>query len=120
MRPFQASRVDANQPEIVETFRKLGWSVSCTHAAGGGFPDTIISKYGWLTIVVEIKDSRKPRSARELKDSQRLFFFSWQGLKAVVTCKEDCLRIDQQARKLPRMDIKITGNNDPMYTLALS
>lgn len=119
-REFRAYRVDANQPELVSLFRKLGWSVALTHASGNGVPDCFISKYGWLTIGIEIKDGLKPSSARELKPNQRLFFLTWQGLRCVVKCRADVLKIDEQARKLPKMDIQITGCADPEYRIGLS
>ena len=100
-REFLAHRVDSNQPEIVDAFRKLGWAVSPTHMVGNGYPDITISKYGWLTMVVEIKNSLKAPSQRELKTAQKTFlFFTWQGLRAVVKCKADVIAIDQQAKAL--------------------
>ena len=76
----RAKKVDANQSEIVQTFRDLGARVAITSAAGDGFPDLVVqyrhpSKRwrGIETVLVEIKDSAKPPSARKLTPAQEKF-----------------------------------------------
>lgn len=55
-----AKRVDANQPEIVDTLRRAGLHVDHTHEIGGGFPDLIVTGYSAradsvLALLVEVK-----------------------------------------------------------------
>lgn len=79
----RAARVDANHSEIAGAFVKLGCSVRSLAAVGGGMPDLIVSK-GGFTILVEIKDSAKPPSARKLTPDQIKFHAEWQGAVATV------------------------------------
>lgn len=87
----RSARIDANQPAVVEFFRKAGCSVAITSALGGGFPDLVVAKRG-LTIVVEVKDgSRKPSEQRLTEDEER-FFGAWLGHWYVVRSIEDAGR----------------------------
>ena len=77
-----AARVDANQNEIVSAFRKFGCSVLPLHAIGHGCPDILVSKH--KTALVEIKDGKKPPSARALTKDQEKFHAEWKGQIFVV------------------------------------
>ena len=97
-------RRDANQAEIVETLRKLGWYVidlagvaelvHCVPGAGpGGLPDLLISKLTGAddrTLFVEVK---VPGEKRILLQEQ--FADLWPGYVAVVRSVEDCLALDR-------------------------
>lgn len=85
-------RVDRNQSEIVEVFRKLGCSVAITSKLGGGFPDLVVGRHE-KTLLVEIKDGAKPPSARVLTEDERKFRDAWKGSYAVVTCIADVVRV---------------------------
>lgn len=121
---YQASRVDANQEEIVNAFRKLGYSVHCLHAAGGGVTDLLVGKHH-INLLVEVKDGSRVPSERYFTKPQRKFHFSWQGQKCVVKCLEDVMHLDAQFRALTTslkasgvcMDIK--GCQDSIYRLSL-
>jgi hypothetical protein len=64
-----ARRIDANQPEIVEFFRKAGAVVDIvSHVAGLGY-DLVVS-YRNAVVLVEVKDGAKPPSARRLTESE--------------------------------------------------
>ena len=66
------ARVDANQPEIVEAFRKMGCDVLHTHQLGKGAPDLFVAFSGiWLAI--EVKTQRG-----ELTEAQERLY---EGLK---------------------------------------
>jgi hypothetical protein len=75
----RAKKVDANQPEIVDTFRQLGAKVAITSSAGDGFPDLVVQyrypdmRYGLHTLLVEVKDGAKPPSKRKLTPDQVKF-----------------------------------------------
>lgn len=64
-----ARRVDANQSEVVEALRLCGWYVCVTSAFGDGFFDLVIQKPR-RTVFVELKDGKKPPSARKLTQAE--------------------------------------------------
>lgn len=88
----RAAKVDANQAEIVAAFRRLGASVQCCHAVGGGFPDLVVGFRG-LNALVEVKDGSKPPSARKLTSDQIDFHHCWRGEIAVVETVADVERL---------------------------
>ena len=81
---MRTRRADANQPAIVEAFRKLGASVAHCHTVGKGFPDIAVG-YGGLTMLVEIKDPNQPPSKQKLTDDEQTFFDTWKGGVRLVT-----------------------------------
>lgn len=83
----RAARVDRNQPEIVEAFRKMGWSVLIISQLKNCC-DLFVSKSG-RTIAVEIKDGDKPPSQQKLTEGEEKFMESWQGEYRIIKCIED-------------------------------
>lgn len=92
---MKRSKVDRNQPEIVEAFRKCGYDVLHLHMVGGGCPDILVAKRG-MTMLVEIKDGRKPPSARKLNAGQQRFHDNWPGHIYVVESVDDVLRLAKE------------------------
>lgn len=91
-----AKRTDSNQREIVDAFRQCGWVVKYTHAIGSGFPDLLIAKGGVLK-QVEVKDGKKPPSARKLTDDEAEYHeeLMWAGCDVlVVTSVEDVIAVN--------------------------
>ena len=70
-----AKRVDKNQAEIVEEFRKLGFNVYITSHVGRGFPDIMVGYGNTHTILVEIKSSEKAK----FTEAQSEFMKNWKG-----------------------------------------
>lgn len=68
----RAARVDANHGEIVAALRAVGVYVHDTSAVADGFPDLCCLAQG-ITTLVEVKDGRKPPSARKLTPDQVRF-----------------------------------------------
>lgn len=118
--PYQASRTDENQPEIVSAFRKLGYTVACLHAVGEGIFDLLIAKHG-LVMSVEVKDGRRDLSARQFTTKQRKWNFSWQGMRCVAKCLDDVMAIDGQFTaiikqiKAAGIELKVDGCQDIIY-----
>ncbi len=83
----RAAMIDANQPEIVDAFRKLGCSVLIISQLKNCC-DAFIAK-GGVTVAVEIKDGTLPPSKRKLTDGEREFRESWRGHYAVVESIDD-------------------------------
>ena len=87
----RAAKIDSNQPEIVAYLRKLGWSVFSTAAIGKGFPDIIAGRPGCCALI-EIKDGKKPPSARKLTKDEQIFAEEWTGPLIVALSPEDAAR----------------------------
>ena len=83
----RAAKVDANQAEIVARFRSLGASVEPLHAVGGGVPDLLIG-YEGQNYLIEVKDGKKPPSARRLTKDQIKWHGSWVGQVAIIETVE--------------------------------
>lgn len=79
-----AARTDDNHQEIVKAFRKFGCSVLDLAGVGHGCPDILVSNSKQKTILCEIKDGRKPPSARGLTKDQEKFHMQWQGRICIV------------------------------------
>lgn len=88
---MRAARVDANQPEIVKTFRSLGWYVLIISQLKNCC-DIIVSK-GGRTIAVEIKDGSKPPSQQKLTEGEIKFRDGWKGEYLLITSIDDVLNI---------------------------
>ncbi len=122
--PYLAARVDRNQPDIVSTFRKLGYTVACLHTAGEGIFDLLVAKHG-ISFLCEVKDGLKCPSAREYTPKQKKFNFTWTGMKCVAICNEDVMSIDRQfkiiAQKIREAGIcmSITGCKELQYNPSL-
>jgi hypothetical protein len=79
----RVARVDANQKEIVEAFRKLGATVLHLHQIGQGCPDILVGYQG-SNYLVEIKDGAKSPSHRKLTDDQKTFHSKWNGQVCII------------------------------------
>lgn len=71
-------RVDANQPAIVEAYRRMGCSVLCISSVGHGAPDLVVGR-GGVTDLVEVKDGSKPPSACAMTEAEAKFSREWLG-----------------------------------------
>ena len=91
--------MDANHGEIIDAFRAHGFSVADTSRLGGGFPDCVISR-AKKTALVEIKDGKKPPSARDLTPQEREFAKTWRGQYFVVLSLDDVEAIGKDWVKL--------------------
>lgn len=82
-------RTDANQKEIVEKLRSLGFSVWSTHVIGKGFPDLVVGKYA-MNFLIEVKDGAKPPSSQRLTEDELVFHRSWKGHVCILASPLDC------------------------------
>lgn len=69
-----AKRVDSNQKEIINAFKKMGASVFDASNIGLGFPDLLVG-IGGRTVLVEIKSSEKAK----FTEAQLKFMSEWKG-----------------------------------------
>lgn len=89
---MRAARVDANAPQIVAALRAAGATVRVI-IQGAGLPDLLVG-YKGQTYLLEVKDGKKPPSARKLTPDEQKFFDEWTGGPCViVTSVEDALRV---------------------------
>jgi Holliday junction resolvase len=86
------ARKDNNHTDIVGTLRACGWSVLDTAQLGKGAPDLFVSK-AKRTIAIEIKDGKKPPSARKLTKDEKIFKDTWQGEYMIIESVEDVIKI---------------------------
>jgi len=88
----RAARVDANQEQIVSALRACGAYVRIV-TQGDGLPDLLVGYRGY-TLLLEVKDGRKPPSARKLTEAEEKFFQEWRGgLLAKVESVDEALDI---------------------------
>ncbi len=86
----RAARRDDNHQEIVRGLRKAGCSVLDLGAVGDGCPDLLVKRAGRL-VLMEVKDGKKPPSARKLTPDQVVFHQLWGECVVVVTSIEEAL-----------------------------
>ena len=85
----RAAKVDDNQERIVKALRDYGCKVAHTHMVGNGFPDIAVLSApgadGKRRIgFAEIKDGKKPPSARRLTSGQVKFWDEWAGAPMAI------------------------------------
>ena len=90
---MRAAKVDANHEQVVSALRAVGASVQTLAAVGKGVPDLLVGYQG-KTILLEVKDGRKPPSARRLTEDQLKWHGAWRGGPlAVVDGPDAALRM---------------------------
>ena len=86
----RAARTDTNQTAIVSALRRAGCNVLSLAAVGGGCPDLLVHRAGWIYLL-EIKDGRKSASRRQLTPHQKRFHADWPV--ALVTDEREALTV---------------------------
>lgn len=85
---MRAAKVDKNQTEIVNAFRRMGFSVQHLHTVGGGVPDLLIGR-GGVNLLVEVKDGGKAK----LTVDQIKWHNEWRGQIAIVRNIDDVIKL---------------------------
>jgi len=85
-------KTDANQKEIVEHLRRAGLSVAITSMVGSGFPDLVVAN-SRKTVLVELKDGGKSKSAQKLTPDEIDFIDRWKGEIIVATDAKTILNL---------------------------
>ena len=109
-----AAAVDANQPEIVQTFCDLHCSVQHLHKLGQGCPDLLIGVNGF-NVLVEIKTD-----TGRLTDNQVNFIAAWRGDDiAIVRTVYDAIALvsyyrtlSKQPRRISPLAANLNGKGD--------
>ena len=87
-----AHRIDANQPEVVAAFERLGCSVIDLSRVGGGVPDLAVSVFR-ATCFVEIKIEKVDSHDGVMKPEQIRFHRESKAWIEVARTLEDVERI---------------------------
>lgn len=74
----RAAKVDANQEQIVDALRAVGATVQTLAAVGKGVPDLLVGYQG-KTLLLEVKDGRRPPSEKRLTEDQLVWHGAWRG-----------------------------------------
>jgi hypothetical protein len=93
----RAARIDANQNEITEAFRKMGATVAITSSLGKGFPDLTIG-YKGLNILIEVKDGTKPPSHQKLTPDETEFHSTWRGNVVTINSIDGAIKLLESIR----------------------
>lgn len=93
-----AKRTDANQTEIVKKFRELGFSVLIMSDLGKGAPDIVVGAFG-SNYLIEIKDGKKPPSARKLTPHEKMFHDTWRGQVDIISSPDEVSKFLERAVK---------------------
>lgn len=88
-------RRDANHTAVVEAVRGIGASVLILADVGDGCPDLLVGFRG-VNLLLEVKDGRKPPSARKLTPDEQKFFRDWRGTVYIVFGAEDAVNVVNQ------------------------
>ena len=90
---MRAAKIDANQEKVVDALRAAGATVQTLATVGKGVPDLLVGYQG-KTLLLEVKDGRKPPSARKLTQDQLKWHGAWRGGPlAVVDGPDAALRM---------------------------
>lgn len=92
---MRAARRDDNHAEIRDAYRDIGFSVYDAGNVHAGFPDLVVGKYG-ITCLVEVKDPKKPPSARALTTKQMEFHADWKGDARIIMTVDDVIQHDKE------------------------
>lgn len=91
------ARTDRNHTEIVGYFRKLGCSV-LNISPLKNCADLVVGKNNKV-VLVEVKDGKKPPSARKLTSGELKFHEMWKGSVFVVMDLSDVIALVKALEK---------------------
>lgn len=86
------AKIDDNQKQIVETLRRLGFSVQSIAAIGNGAPDLLVG-YEGKNYLFEVKDGNKPPSKQQLSEDEKKWHSLWRGGCDIVKTAEEIVAI---------------------------
>jgi len=90
---MRRGRIDDNQQAIVNILRTTGATVVLLSGVGKGVPDLLVGFRG-VTLLMEIKDGKKPPSDRKLTTDQQKWHAEWKGgALAIVDSADSALRM---------------------------
>ena len=98
---MRACKIDVNQPELVKYFREWGCTVLIVSNLKNCC-DIFISLHG-RTIAIEIKDGKKPKSARKLTDGELIFKKEWKGAWRLCESIKDADKIINELNSTDRI-----------------
>ena len=94
----KASKIDANQPDIVKHLRAIGCSVKILSSVGDGVADLLVGRRA-INVLIEVKDPSQPKNKRKLTPDQVEFHKLWRGQIAVAETPQEAEAIVNAAEK---------------------
>lgn len=96
-----AKKTDRNHSEIRDGLRKCGYLVLDTSGIGEGVLDlcVLISAKEQRSLWLEIKDPKKPPSARKLTDAEKIWFEYNGSISRVVETLDEALAVISEYKK---------------------
>lgn len=92
----RAAKRDTAELEIIDTFRKCGWSVQSLSAKDA--PDLLIGKHG-LNLLCEVKTGKKKLQAGQMK-----WHAAWKGSPPyVIRNSDEALALNKAASSLGKL-----------------
>ena len=88
----RASKIDGNQPLIVDALRAAGCFVQSLAEVGNGCPDLLVSRAGQI-FVIELKDPTQAPSDRRLTPMQKQWHAGWQARAHLVETVDQALLV---------------------------
>lgn len=92
------ARKDDNHHEIAAVYRNCGASVLDISMVGSGATDIIVG-FPQGNHLIEIKDGKKPPSARKLTPDEERFHAEWRGPIRVISSVEEALAHINEIRR---------------------
>ena len=87
----RAARRDDGEREIIDALRKAGAYVKQVNDEG--LADLLVW-HGGRTLILEVKDGKKPPSARKLTEAEQKFHNEWPGDNLfIVNSVEEALKV---------------------------
>lgn len=89
----RVARVDDNQADIVDLFRRAGAQVQSLAVLGGGVPDLLVGFNGELALV-EVKNGALSPSRRKLTPDEEAWHKRWHGYPVhIVATDADVMHV---------------------------
>lgn len=88
-----AKRTDANHSEIREGLRAAGFPVLDLSGCGQGVPDLAVKVGDGRSVLLEVKDGNKAKSAQRLTEAERIWFEYNGSISRVVDSLESALKV---------------------------
>lgn len=100
MRVRTASKVDSNQPAIVQAARNMGASVHHLNKVGDGMPDLLIGFLG-NNLLWEVKNPKTCKPQNALTDDQKVWHMNYQGNVDIIWTIEEAIEKLRKCKRVP-------------------
>ena len=92
---IRAAKKDDNHHEVEKAFKDLGYITQDLSQLKNACD--LLAVKGKRIFVVEIKDGKKPPSARKLTEGEEKFALKWGAHWALITSVNDVIELDRES-----------------------